>query len=93
MPHWLGLMCTVARGRCPGRPRDWGAVLTRGGYLVQTWGDPTFKQPSASLGKCITRALFGITVEAGLIDPDAPIHQVVDGARRVVPSTQVFGHG
>ena len=57
------------------RPKDghWGAVLTRGGYLVHTWGDPSYKCQSASLGKCITRALFGLTVEAGLIDPDEPI--------------------
>ncbi|MEO2048704.1 MAG: CocE/NonD family hydrolase [Pirellulales bacterium] len=54
---------------------QWGAVLTRGGYLVQTWGDLSAKYQSASLGKCITRALFGLTVESGLIDPDEPIHQ------------------
>lgn len=28
----------------------WGAVLTRGGYLVQTWGDPNYRYQSASLG-------------------------------------------
>lgn len=59
-------------GNQPGE-RQWGAVLTRGGYLVHTWGDPAYKFQSASLGKCITRALFGLSVEAGLLDPDEPI--------------------
>ena len=59
-------------GNQPGE-RQWGAVLTRGGYLVHTWGDPAYKFQSASLGKCITRALFGLSVEAGLLHPDEPI--------------------
>lgn len=52
---------------------QWGAVLTRGGYLVCSWGDPSSKYQSASLGKCILRALFGLSVEAGLLKPDEPI--------------------
>lgn len=60
-------------------PHEYGAALTRGGYLVHTWGDPGFKTPSASLGKCITRALVGITAEAGLVDPDAPVREVWTG--------------
>jgi putative CocE/NonD family hydrolase len=66
-------------GGVPVGPQEWGAVLTRGGRLVHAWGDPAFKQPSASLGKCMTRALFGITVEAGLIDPDAPVQATWTG--------------
>ena len=53
--------------------KQWGAVLTRGGYLVHAWGDPKYKTQSASLGKCLTRALFGLSVEAGIIKPDEPI--------------------
>ena len=45
----------------------------RGGYLVQTWGDPAFKTQSASLGKCITRALIGISAERGRLKLDEPI--------------------
>lgn len=59
--------------------REWGAVLARGGYLVHTWGDPSYKSQSASLGKCFTRAIFGLTVEAGLIDPDEPIWKTWTG--------------
>jgi len=58
---------------------QWGAVLTRGGYLVRSWGDPSYKYQSASLGKCILRALFGLTVEAGLLKPDEPICQAWTG--------------
>lgn len=61
-------------------PHEYGAVLTRGQYLVHTWGDPSFRTPSASLGKCLTRALLGITAEAGLVDPDAPIRETWTGA-------------
>ena len=59
--------------------REWGAVLTRGGYLVHAWGDPKYKYQSASLGKCITRALFGLSVEAGILRPDEPIHKTWSG--------------
>jgi CubicO group peptidase (beta-lactamase class C family) len=52
---------------------EWGAVLTRGGYLVQTWGDPAYKTQSASLGKCLTRALVGISAAQGRMKLDDPI--------------------
>ena len=66
-------------GGVPIGEHDWGAVLTRGGRLVEHWGNPRYKQPSASLGKCLVRALFGITVEAGLIQPDEPIAKTWTG--------------
>ena len=40
---------------------------------MQTWGDPAFKTQSASLGKCITRALIGISAERGRLKLDEPI--------------------
>ena len=57
----------------------WGAVLTRGGYLVHTWGNPKARFQSASLGKCITRVLFGLSVEAGRLHPDEPIGKTWTG--------------
>ncbi|MFV2066287.1 MAG: CocE/NonD family hydrolase, partial [Pirellulales bacterium] len=57
----------------------WGAVLTRGGYLVHTWGNPQARYQSASLGKCITRVLFGLSVEAGRLHPDEPIWKTWTG--------------
>lgn len=58
---------------------DWGAVLARGGYLVRPWGNPSFQCQSASLGKCILRALFGLSVEAGIVKPDDPIAKTWTG--------------
>ena len=49
---------------------EWGAVLTRGGYLVWVWGNPAYKYQTASVGKAFSRALVGLAVEAGLIQPD-----------------------
>jgi len=54
-------------GGVPVADGQWGAVLTRGGYVVRRWGNTKYLQQSASLGKCITRALFGLSVEAGVL--------------------------
>jgi CubicO group peptidase (beta-lactamase class C family) len=53
----------------------WGAVLTRGGYLVQAWGDRNYRFQTASTGKALMWALIGLAVGDGLLDPDAPIWQ------------------
>lgn len=52
------------------QPGHGGAVLARGGYLVQTWGDPDFKYQSASLGKTFTRMALQLAVDDGLIHND-----------------------
>ena len=49
---------------------QWGAALTKGGYLVHTWGDPEFRAQTASVGKALTWAAFGLAVEDGLVGPD-----------------------
>ena len=49
---------------------NWGAVITRGGYLVHTWGDRDYKFQTASLGKAFMRALFGLAVEEGMVERD-----------------------
>ena len=49
---------------------DWGTVITRGGYLFHTWGDRDYKFQTASLGKAFIRALFGLAVQEGMIEPD-----------------------
>ena len=53
----------------------WGAVFTRGGYLVETWGDPTYRFQTASTGKAFMWILVGLAAADGLIDPDEPIHR------------------
>jgi len=60
-------------------PDDWGAVLTRGGYLVHTWGDPAYKCQSASLGKNFTWVLVGLAVQEGLIKADDPVWKTWTG--------------
>src|SRR6476646_4856107 len=51
----------------------WGAVLTRGGYLVQSWGDRHYCHHTASVGKALICALVGLAAADGLLDPDEPI--------------------
>ncbi len=59
--------------------KEWGAVLTRGGYLVWVWGNSTYKYQTASVGKAFSRALVGLAVEAGLIQPDDVIWKTWTG--------------
>jgi putative CocE/NonD family hydrolase len=62
---------------------QWGAVLTRGGYLVHAWGDPDFRFQSASLGKSLTRVLVGLSAEAGKIKLDEPIARTWTGREQL----------
>ena len=59
---------------------QYGAVLTRGGYLVHAWGDPHYRHQTASVGKALTWVVLGAAVGDGLLDPDEPIHQTWTGA-------------
>ena len=58
---------------------EWGAVLTRGGYLVQSWGNPDYRYQTASVGKAFSRALIGLAVRESLIDPDDAIWKTWTG--------------
>ena len=57
----------------------WGAILTRGGYLVHAWGDRNYKFQTASVGKAFTFALVGFAVEDGLISADDLINETWTG--------------
>ena len=48
-------------------PETGGVVIARGGYLLQSWGDPDFRYQSASLGKTFTRMALQLAVDEGLI--------------------------
>jgi CubicO group peptidase (beta-lactamase class C family) len=52
---------------------QYGAVLTRGGYLVHSWGDCHYRHHTASVGKALTWIALGYAAAEGLLDPDAPI--------------------
>ena len=57
----------------------WGAVVTRGGYLLHEWGDRLYRFQTASVGKAFTRALVGLAVEDGLVNPDGLIYETWTG--------------
>ena len=46
---------------------NWGVAIARGGYLLQTFGDPDFKFQTASLGKSFTLACLQLAIEDDLI--------------------------
>src|SRR5687768_11201256 len=58
----------------------WGAVITRGGYLLHAWGDRDYRFQTASTGKAFMRALVGLAAADGLLDPDEPIQRRWTGA-------------
>lgn len=61
------------------KENQFGTVVTRGGYLVQTWGDPHYKFQTASVGKALCWVLIAFAIEDGLIDPDEPINKIWTG--------------
>ena len=62
---------------------DWGAMVTRGGYLVHSWGDPDYSYQTASVAKAFTRALVGLAVWEGRIHEDDPICRTWTGERQL----------
>ena len=64
-------------------PTRWGAVLTRGGYLIQSWGNPAYRYQSASLGKNFTWVLAGLAMEDGLVGLDDLIRETWTGEKQL----------
>ena len=71
----------------------YGAVLTRGGYLVHSWGDRLYAHHTASVGKALTWAVLGFAVDGRDDRPRRADQQVLDRAGRAVPSPQVPDRG
>lgn len=66
--------------RRPGQ-HGFGVALTRGGYLVQTWGDADRAYDSASVGKAFTSIALQLAIDRGLIrSAHDPIHEYWTGA-------------
>lgn len=62
-------------------PGDVAAALTRGGYLVHTWGRAAdYRYQVASVGKAFTRAALGLAVEKLGLNPDEPVCRTWTGA-------------
>jgi CubicO group peptidase (beta-lactamase class C family) len=56
--------------------RKFGVVITRGGHLLKTFGDPDFKINSASVGKAFTSFALQLAIDEGLIkDANDPIQK------------------
>ena len=45
----------------------WGVAITRGGYLIQSFGDPDYRFQTASVGKCFTMACLQLAIDEGRI--------------------------
>ncbi len=71
----------------------WGVALTRGGYLVHTWGDPNYKFQTASTGKNFGRALVGLAIQEGLIEPDDLVRDTWTGEGQLSHSHKYLDHG
>ena len=71
----------------------WGAMLTRGGYLLQSWGDRHYRHHTASVGKALLWALIGWAAEDGLLDPDAPVHHSWTGEGQLSHPHKHLDHG
>ena len=56
-----------------------GTVITRGGYIVHTWGDGDYKFQTASTGKAFTYALLGLAVQEGMVQADDLIAETWTG--------------
>lgn len=60
--------------------RDFGVVVTRGGYLLHLFGDPEYRLNSASVGKAFTSFALQLAIDDGLIDSaDDPIQEYWTG--------------
>ena len=55
------------------KDQQFGTVITRGGYLVHTWGDRRYRFQTASTGKALSWVLLAFAIEDGLVDPDGLI--------------------
>lgn len=62
-------------------PDEYAVVLTRGGYLVHTWGrTKDYKAQTASVGKAFTRAVLGLAVDKLRLNPDEPVWRTWTGS-------------
>jgi CubicO group peptidase (beta-lactamase class C family) len=71
----------------------WGAMLTRGGYLIHEWGNRNYAFQTASTGKAFIWTLLGFAIEDGLLDPDEPIHHVWTGEGQLSHQHKYLNHG
>ncbi|MCZ6677006.1 MAG: serine hydrolase [Candidatus Poribacteria bacterium] len=72
----------------------YGVVITRGGYLLKTFGDPDFKVNSASVGKAFTSLALQLAIDEGLIkNVDEPICKYWTGKGELIPEAKQMDQG
>jgi CubicO group peptidase (beta-lactamase class C family) len=72
---------------------DWGTVITRGGYLLHTWGDRDFRFQTASMAKAFSRAIFGLAVREGMVEPDDLVSDTWTGEDQLSHSHKYLDQG
>jgi CubicO group peptidase (beta-lactamase class C family) len=75
------------------KSNDWGLVLTRGGYLLHTWGDGCYEYQTASTGKAFTYAALGLAVQEGLVQADDLIKDTWTGEDQLSHSHKYLDRG
>ena len=74
--------------------RRFGVVVTRGGYLLKTFGDADFKLNSASVGKAFTSFALQLAIDEGLIkSTDDPIRKYWTGQGELTPAHKQMDRG
>lgn len=66
--EWVESKSYTVGGYGGEEPGTYGAVLTRGGKIVATWGDPDHLWQTASVGKLFTKLALQLTEDHGKID-------------------------
>ncbi len=74
--------------------RKYGGVVTRGGYLLKSFGDPEFKINSASVGKAFTSFALQLAIDEGLIkSAEDPIGKYWTGRGELMPAHKQIDQG
>lgn len=56
-----------------------GTVLTRGGYIIHSWGDRHYNFHTASVGKTLCWVLLAFAIQDGMVDPDELVSKTWSG--------------
>ena len=59
--------------------KQFGTVLTRGGYIIHSWGDRNYNFHTASVGKTLCWVLLAFAIQDGMVDPDELVSKTWSG--------------
>ncbi|VEP11249.1 Beta-lactamase [Hyella patelloides LEGE 07179] len=73
---------------------QWGVVLAKNGYIIQTWGNPDYLYQSASVGKAFTKIALQLAVDEGLIGSENDlVRDYWTGETQLTASHQYLNQG